>query len=289
MKRKLGLLSLVILVGFLCSMVTAAELDSKQLAFRSEVMSFLREEGFSPRIDTSDESVEFKKEGQTYWIYVGEGSPYYITVQRAGISVSDEEKASAILAANECNATKKAAKVYVASNNSVCFVVESFTRSVEDFKYVYYRTMRVLDAAFEQFQEEFNAWEGSGSTSAASLSISNVELANVDVDGNIITEFGKTLYDFNSRYTKPKLTINASRAGTYTIYVRHITPTGMSTGTGSPDGYSYSDDVKLDEGLNVVQLSGWGSNNPPKWSMGDYRMEFYYNGNLLYTKRYTIY
>ena len=151
MKRRLVLLSLIISVGFLCATVSAAELDSKQLAFRSEVMSFLREEGFAPRIDTSDESVEFKREGHTYWIYIGEGSPYYITVQRAGISVSEDEKASAILAANECNATKKAAKIYVASNNSVCFVVESFTRSVEDFKYVYYRTMRVLDAAFEQF------------------------------------------------------------------------------------------------------------------------------------------
>ncbi len=289
MKRKLGLLSLVILVGSLCSMASAAELDSKQLAFRSEIMSFLREEGFSPRIDTSDESVEFKKEGHSYWIYVGESSPYYITVQRAGISVSDDEKASAILAANECNATKKAAKVYVASNNSVCFVVESFTRSAEDFKYVYYRTMRVLDAAFEQFQEEFNAWEGSGSSSSASLSISNVELANVDINGKIITDYGKTLYDFNSRYTKPKITITASRAGTYTIYVKHITPTGLSTGEGSPSGYSYSDDVELVQGENVVTLSGWGSNNPPKWSMGDYRMEFYCNGELLYTKYYTIY
>ena len=128
MKKRLGLLSLIVLVSSLFSMVSAAELDSKQLAFRSEVMSFLREEGFSPRIDTSDESVEFKKEGSKYWIYIGEGSPYYITVQRAGISVDDDEKASALLAANECNAVHKAAKVYVASNNSVCFVVESFTR-----------------------------------------------------------------------------------------------------------------------------------------------------------------
>ena len=288
MKRRLVLLSLIISVGFLCATVSAAELDSKQLAFRSEVMGFLREEGFAPRIDTSDESVEFKREGHTYWIYIGEGSPYYITVQRAGISVSEDEKASAILAANECNATKKAAKIYVASNNSVCFVVESFTRSVEDFKYVYYRTMRVLDAAFEQFHEEFNEWEGSG-LSSASLTVSDVELANVDVNGNIITEYGKTMYDFNSRYTKPMLTIKASRAGTYTIYVKHFTPTGMSTGSDSPNGYSYSDDVELTEGVNVIQLSGWGSNTPPKWSMGDYRMEFYCNGELLYTKYYTIY
>ena len=156
---------------------------------------------------------------------------------------------------------------------------------------VFYRTMRVLDAAFEKFNEEFDEWEGSDSSSSYSysLSISDVQLANVDLDGNIITDYGKTLYDFNSRYTKPKLTITAPRAGTYTIYVKHITPTGMSTGEGSPSGYSYSDDVELVAGENVVTLSGWGNNNPPKWSMGDYRMEFYCNGSLLYTKYYTIY
>lgn len=136
----------------------ATELTGEQLAFRSAVMNFLRSEGFVPKVDTRDESIEFKKEGERYWIYVEESSPFYVTLQREGYSIEADQAAKSKEIANRVNRTKKAAKVYV-SEASVTFVVEMFAPSAESFEKVFYRTMEQVDAAHDQFTEEYNSTE----------------------------------------------------------------------------------------------------------------------------------
>ena len=120
----------------------ATELTGEQLAFRSAVMNFLRSEGFVPKVDTRDESIEFKKEGERYWIYVEESSPFYVTLQREGYSIEADQAAKSKEIANRVNRTKKAAKVYV-SEASVTFVVEMFAPSAESFEKVFYHKVQL--------------------------------------------------------------------------------------------------------------------------------------------------
>ena len=134
------------------------DFTGEQLAFRSAVMNFLHSEGFVPKVDTRDESIEFKKEGERYWIYVEESSPFYVTLQREGYSIEADQAAKSKEIANRVNRTKKAAKVYV-SEASVTFVVEMFAPSAESFEKVFYRTMEQVDAAHDQFTEEYNSTE----------------------------------------------------------------------------------------------------------------------------------
>ena len=130
-------------------------LTAGQQAMQNGIRQFLRTEGYVPTIDESDNSLMFKKEGHTYWVYVNENGPYYVTTQRAGYSTEPDERNECIRIANEVNSTKKAAKVYVADNGSVVFVEEQFVSSVAEYKKVFSRIMEVIDSAVEQFDEEY--------------------------------------------------------------------------------------------------------------------------------------
>lgn len=59
------LLLVLLMVG--CIGAQADDLTGKAKTMRSEVMNYLRSEGYLPKID-SDGDIEFKKEGVKYWI-----------------------------------------------------------------------------------------------------------------------------------------------------------------------------------------------------------------------------
>lgn len=258
-----------------------------QLKFRSSLMTFLKEEGFAPYIDKDDNSITFKKEGKFYWITIEDESPFFVTFYRGGFSFEGEDginKVYSILAANDVNRDKKAVKLYCNDKNlKIC--VESFTRSIEDFKYVFYGSLRSIDGAVDEFIEKYKGYDEKSSP----LIISSVMIANSDKDNNLLTQYGSSIYSYSTQYIKPRLSIKAKTAGEYPIYVKFYTADAvLSTGTDSPSGYSYCNTVTLTEGSNLIALNGWGSSQSGKWKAGNYRMEFYYKDKLIYTKYYTI-
>lgn len=120
--------------------------------------------------------------------------------------------------------------------------------------------------------------------------ITSVEVRNIDYNGNAITDFGKTIYSYQTKYLQPKLNITVNTSGTYTIYTKLYRPNGtMSSGSSSPAGYSFSDTQKLYSSTTGWRLSGWGGNTAGHWSAGQYRWEFWYNGEKIGEKSFTIY
>ena len=63
--------------------VSARDLNSEQLALRNEIMSFLKEEGYMPEID-SDGDIKFKSEGNDFYVTVSatDENPMYVTLFR---------------------------------------------------------------------------------------------------------------------------------------------------------------------------------------------------------------
>lgn len=103
-------------------------------------------------------------------------------------------------------------------------------------------------------------------------------------------DYGNTIYSSNTTYINPKVEIFSLIDETVTIYVKFYTPYGMSTGSSSPYGYSYSDSFSLNRNeSNTCTFMGWGGSNKGHWSSGNYRMEFYYKGNCIGSKTFTIY
>ena len=273
----------------LCMMATVtviAQLEPEQKKFRDSVVQFLKEEGFSPNID-EDGDVAFKKEGELHWISVGTGNPIYLEFHRSGYKLENEDRNVLLKAVNYGNLKIPTAKA-ILSETSVNFVVELFCHSVEEFKFIFYKCMKSLEN-MENIVTEYYNENKSGSVSTAPFNYSSADVANVDKDGNIITSYGQTIYDYKTRYLKPRITVNVSQAGTYNIYVKMYTPSGnLSTGSTSPAGYSYYTAVSMTTGTHSYALDGWGSNTDGNWRAGTYRFEFYYTGSLLGTKYFTV-
>lgn len=140
----------------------ADELTAGQLKFRGNIMQFLKEEGFSPTIDESDNSVNFKKEGELHWITLDGDSPYFIEFHRSGFKCTDADMSKVLAAVNEGNRKIRSAKAYY-SKGSISLAVEMFCHSTEEFRYVFYKNMEVLEAIENTVSESYN---GTTTTSA---------------------------------------------------------------------------------------------------------------------------
>lgn len=128
-------------------------------------------------------------------------------------------------------------------------------------------------------------------TTAAPLTVTDIEIANVDYDGNILTPYGSVLYSGSTMYLQPRITYNATESGARMFYVKWVMPNGsLRAGSSSPDGYSQSDSYYIYSGTgNTMTLTGWGSNTKGNWGAGTYRIEIWDSGKLLKSKTFTIY
>lgn len=120
--------------------------------------------------------------------------------------------------------------------------------------------------------------------------ITNIEIANTYYDGKIETDYGNTIYSSSTRYLKPRITYTGIKTGdNITLSVKFYTPSGLSTGSSSPYGYSYSCSMNVYSGENTEYLSGWGGSSSGHWSSGSYRFEIWYNNICLKSKSFTVY
>ena len=296
MKPTIYLLSLLLCI--LGAMpVNADDLTGPQKAFQTNIMQFLREEGFSPSID-DDNDIVFKKEGTEHWIKISGGSPFYVELHRSGFTIDDTERNVLLEAVNEGNKRARCAKAMVL-NSVVSLAVETFCHAAEDFRYMFYKSMdelssisNIISDYYDEHSSDSNSssYSSSYSSSTAPFTVNSISVANEDKEGNTITDFGETIYSSQSRYLTPKAYINTTTPGSYEIYVKLYTPSGtLATGSSSPSGYSYKNTIKLTSGSRSYEFSGWGSNNPGHWSAGNYRFELYYNNKLLAQKTFTVY
>ena len=129
-----------------------------------------------------------------------------------------------------------------------------------------------------------------GKSNNAPFVITGVDVRNVDKNSNVITDFGETIYSYQTKYLQPRLNIIVNTSGSYTIYAKLFRPDGtMSSGSSSPTGYTFSYTKTLYSYTTSWILSGWGNNTAGHWSSGQYRWEFWYNGAKIGEKSFTIY
>lgn len=141
----------------------------------------------------------------------------------------------------------------------------------------------------EQVKQE--SPEASTDTSVAEepLEFLSATVANCDGENSILSDFGRTIYAYRSRFLEPKLSLRVNTPGVYKFYVKLITPDGkLSTAEGSPKGYTFVDKQTLAQGTQDVVLSAWGKNVAGNWPAGNYRFEFYLDDTLLGSLPFTI-
>lgn len=139
----------------------AEEMSYAAKTFRSNIQTFLREEGFTPSVD-NDGSLCFKKEGTAYWIDVIGDKPFYVTFHREPLGTDNAPESKVLKAINEVNTNIRAIKCCYMSDH-VSLAIESYCYVAEDFKYVFYNYLNILEASNELVKEAYSKYDSSSS------------------------------------------------------------------------------------------------------------------------------
>lgn len=122
------------------------------------------------------------------------------------------------------------------------------------------------------------------------LYIKRIDMANVYRGGEFETSYGKNIYSSNTMYLKPRISyIGIDTYKEVELMVKLYGPGGLSTGSSSPKGGSYSNSFKVYSGENSYELSGWGGSKKGNYQKGQYRIEIWYKNICLKSKTFTIY
>ena len=261
--------------------------------FRTAVKKFLTEEGFSPTIDEEYNSLDFKKEGSGYWFYFYGSSPIYVRMFIGGTNCATYEETDLLKAANQTNIAQRAVKCFVNDKKVVSFASEYYVNSLEDFKYTFYSNMEALEQTRKAFSQKLDEVMGVSSDDdelSLPFIITTVSVGNTNQKGEVITDYGLTIYSTVTQYIKPRLSIDTYKEGTYDIYVKFYNADGLlSTANGeSPSGYTYKSTITLTKNVSQYDVSGWGGTTSGHWKSGQYRLEFYYKDQLLFTKKFNV-
>lgn len=122
------------------------------------------------------------------------------------------------------------------------------------------------------------------------LIINDIEIANVNYNGDIQTNYGYSIYSSGTMYLQPRIKYTGLISGNRTLKVKWYNPDGtIRKGTSSPYGFSQSESVNVCKGDNTYVLSGWGNSSKGHWGRGTYRIEIWYEDSCLKSKTFTIY
>ena len=271
------------------------EYNREQLALRTDLLNFVREEGYMPELD-SDGDIKFKSEGQVYYISVSETdeNPMYVTFFREFSNPEEYSAETVVMATKELN-LYKGVKV-LCFDRSFRIGAELFVRNAEPVKASFYKLKGIIDSVKSDFLDEC-AKVGGASSSYGSNTISEVpfiitklEVGNTDENGNIIQDFGASIWDYKTKYLTPRITIKPIKtSGTHTVYIKMYKDGSLRTGSSSPSGYSYTDTVTISgRSSQVFTLSGWGSKTSGHWDIGEYRFEIWYGDYCIGSKTFKV-
>lgn len=140
MKKTLLLLLLCVVELGVSAQTTKTQ---DQLLMRSKIEQFLKEEGYMPTVNQQDQSVEFKKEGELFWIDVYGDEPYYLEFHRAGLGVTNADLDLVRKACNYANLKHGCAKAYL-TDTGIKFEVGIYVHSFDIFKKVFSSYLKTL-------------------------------------------------------------------------------------------------------------------------------------------------
>lgn len=150
-------------------------------------------------------------------------------------------------------------------------------------------SLRITRKERDEAQQKMNDLKDKVGSSMPII-ITDIQIANTNNSGDIETDYGNTIYSSSTMYLKPKISYTGIKtAENINLNVKFYTPSGLSTGSSSPYGCSYSTSMYVYSGDNTETLSGWGGSSRGHWRSGQYRFEIWYGDVCLKSKSFTIY
>lgn len=236
-----------LLLAFTAS-ASAGDLTPAQKDAQLKLYNYLQKKKYEPSVDTSDNSVCFRREGVLYWITFDENSPILYTFHRKAFKVGADEmsykRIPSIIAANEVNRKHKTVKLTV-EDKKVEIAIQVYAAKTEDFTAVfssYFSRFEDVDTDFKnEYQtalkaerESMNRLEEEARKdlppSVLTDKIVNMSFRLLDADGVEKTAYDQPLRSFNARYIQARIEFAPWRekAQDFDLQLRVTRPNGKT-------------------------------------------------------------
>ena len=297
-----------LLLAFTAS-ASAGDLTPAQKDAQLKLYNYLQKKKYEPSVDTSDNSVCFRREGVLYWITFDENSPILYTFHRKAFKVGADEmsykRIPSIIAANEVNRKHKTVKLTV-EDKKVEIAIQVYAAKTEDFTAVfssYFSRFEDVDTDFKnEYQtalkaerESMNRLEEEARKdlppSVLTDKIVNMSFRLLDADGVEKTPYDQPLRSFNARYIQARIEFAPWRekAQDFDLQLRVTRPNGKTI---CMPGKKVTSEMNItlekSKKNQMTELGQFGSPKEGFWKAGEYKVEVIESGDVIYTTTFNI-
>jgi len=163
--------------------------------------------------------------------------------------------------------------------------------------YAYYSLNNYIDYIkwdINQLQTSYNDLQNTYNKSKDVwlINITEIKIGNSDQGGRFINNPGDKIIASEIRYLTPYIIYKSNGSGEVTLLVKIISSNGeiMRNSSISPEGYSYSETIRITAGTaeqNYI-LKGWGNSEKSIYSSGNWTIEVWYKNFLLNSVTVTL-
>lgn len=297
-----------LLLAFTAS-ASAGDLTPAQKDAQLKLYNYLQKKKYEPSVDTSDNSVCFRREGVLYWITFDENSPILYTFHRKAFKVGADEmsykRIPSIIAANEVNRKHKTVKLTV-EDKKVEIAIQVYAAKTEDFTAVfssYFSRFEDVDTDFKnEYQtalkaerESINRLEEEARKdlppSVLTDKIVNMSFRLLDADGVEKTPYDQPLRSFNARYIQARIEFAPWRekAQDFDLLLRVTRPNGKTICMpGKKVTSEMNVTLEKSKKNQMIELGQFGSPKEGFWKAGEYKVEVIESGDVIYTTTFNI-
>ncbi len=287
----------------------AGDLTPAQEKAQRSLYAYLLKEKYDPSVDTSDNSVCFRRAGVLYWITFDEGSPILYTFHRKAFEVGSDEnsykRTPAIIAVNEVNRSHKTVKLTV-EEKKVEIAIQVYANKTEDFTSVfdkYFKRFENVDADFKTayrtaLKAEREAAERAEREARKNIppsvlrdAISNVSFRLLDENGNEKSAYDQPLRSFNARYIQARIEFNPwkDKDTDFKIQLKVTKPDGNPIYLPNKKVTAEGDiTIQKSKKNQMIEIDQFGSSKEGFWKAGEYKVEVIEGGDVVYLTSFNI-
>lgn len=302
-------LKLIVCLLFFVTTVSAADLTPAQEKAQRSIYAYLAKEKFDPTIDTSDNSVCFRRNNVFYWITFEGDSPLLYTFHRKAFKVGTADntykRIPSIVASNEVNRKHKTLKLTV-EEKKVDIAIQVYAAKPEEFITVFSKYLSQFSNVYEDFKKEYeialtaeqDALNRIEQESRKNLppsllrdKITNISFRLLDAEGLEKSPYDQPLRSFNARYIQARLTFNSwtEPEKEFTIQMKVTRPNGKVIYLPNKKVTAEMPIVlKKTKKQQNVEFDQFGSVKDGFWKAGEYKVEVIESGDVIYTTTFNI-
>lgn len=297
-----------LLLAFSAS-ASADDLTPAQKKAQLSLYSYLQKNKYDPSVDTSDNSVCFRRGGVLYWITFEENSPILYTFHRKAFKVGTDESSykrrPSIIAANEVNRRHKTVKLTV-EDKKVDIAIQVYAAKTEDFTAVFSSYFSRFDNVDSDFRNEYQIALKAERESADRIEeearknlppsvlanqIVNASFRLLDADGVEKTAYDQPLRSFNARYIQVRLEFAPwkEKDQEFDLQIKVTRPNGKPIYLpGKKVTAEMTVTLEKSRKNQMIEFDQFGSPKEGFWKAGEYKVEVMEAGDVIYTTTFNI-